>query len=34
MLERVGDVDTRKSVHMHINYAGRLRNLRPLACSL
>jgi hypothetical protein len=34
MLERVGDVDTRKSIHMHINYELFAEILRDLAATV
>jgi len=34
MLERVGDVDTRKSIHMHINYELFAEILRDLATTV
>jgi hypothetical protein len=34
MLERVGDVDTRKSIHMHINYELFAEILRDLAATI
>jgi hypothetical protein len=34
MLERIGDVDTRKSIHMHINYELFAEILRDLAATV
>jgi hypothetical protein len=34
MLERIGDVDTRKSVHMHINYELLAEILHDLAATV
>jgi hypothetical protein len=34
VLERVGDVDTRKSIHMHINYELFAEILRDLAATV
>jgi hypothetical protein len=34
MLERVGDVDTRKSIHIHINYELFAEILRDLAATV
>jgi hypothetical protein len=34
MLERLGDVDTRKSIHMHINYELFAEILRDLAATV
>jgi hypothetical protein len=34
MLERVGDMDTRKSIHMHINYELFAEILRDLAATV
>ena len=34
MLERIGDIDTRKSIHMHINYELFAEILRDLAATV